>query len=277
MSISASIVTYKTEPSELEKCVRALLDNGIAFIYIVDNSPTDELRSFCAEYPPIKYIFAGSNIGYGAGHNVAIRRVIEKGFTYHLVVNSDVYFERGVIDVVTDYMDKNPDVAECQPRVIYPTGRVQRCRQLPGPMNLIARRFMPKKIRDFMNRRYALPLESHEHEMNVAYLQGAFMLFRVSCFKEVGLFDERFFMYPEDIDITRRMHARYRTMYIPYTSIIHAHRRASYTSSRMLMIHMYNMAKYFNKWGWIFDRQRWHWNKQLLKEISAYESNPTPQ
>lgn len=268
MKVSASIVTYKTNHAELRKCIMALLNNGIAFIYVVDNSPTDQLRSFCAEFPPVHYISAGGNIGYGAGHNIALKYVIENGFDYHLVLNSDVYFEKGVIDTVVDYMEKNPDVAECQPKVYYPGGKLQRCRQLPGPMNLIARRFMPKKVREWMNRRYNLPKEWHEREMNVAYLQGSFLMFRVKCFETVGLFDERFFMYPEDIDITRRMHAHYRTMFIPYTQILHDHRRASYTNKKMLLIHMYNMAKYFNKWGWVIDTERWRWNKQLLRELN---------
>lgn len=103
--------------------------------------------------------------------------------------------------------------------------------------------------------------------MNIPYHQGSFMFFRLDCFKKVGLFDERFFMYPEDIDITRRMHKYYRTMFIPDVTIVHAHRAASYKNKKMLKIHMTNMIKYFNKWGWIYDKERSDWNKQLLKEL----------
>lgn len=93
------------------------------------------------------------------------------------------------------------------------------------------------------------------------------MFFRLSAFDKVGLFDERYFMYPEDIDITRRMHKYYRTMYWPKVSVVHAHRAASYKSKKMLKIHMENMVKYFNKWGWFFDKERSEWNKKLLKEL----------
>lgn len=95
------------------------------------------------------------------------------------------------------------------------------------------------------------------------------MFFRTECFKKMGLFDERFFMYPEDIDITRRMHKHYRTMFWPEVTIVHAHRAASYKSLRMLMIHSYNMIKYFNKWGWIFDRERTEWNRNILENIKS--------
>ena len=93
------------------------------------------------------------------------------------------------------------------------------------------------------------------------------MFFRVKCFEKVGLFDERFFMYPEDIDITRRMHRHFRTMFWPSVTVVHAHRAASYKSKKMLKIHMWNMCKYFTKWGWVFDKERKEWNRQLLNEI----------
>lgn len=86
-------------------------------------------------------------------------------------------------------------------------------------------------------------------------------------FQKVGLFDERFFMYPEDIDITRRMHRWYRTMFVPSVTIVHAHRAASYKNKKMLKIHMVNMIKYFNKWGWIVDKERSAWNRKLLDEL----------
>ena len=82
------------------------------------------------------------------------------------------------------------------------------------------------------------------------------------------MFDERFFMYPEDIDITRRMHSKYRTMYWPNVSVVHAHRAASYKSTRMLKIHIVNMVKYFNKWGWFFDSERRKVNREILKETN---------
>jgi GT2 family glycosyltransferase len=94
------------------------------------------------------------------------------------------------------------------------------------------------------------------------------MFFRLSALEKVGLFDERFFLYPEDIDITRRMHKYFRTMFWPSVSIVHAHRAASYKNSKMLLIHMWNMVKYFNKWGWFFDRERKAWNNEVLRELN---------
>ena len=96
--------------------------------------------------------------------------------------------------------------------------------------------------------------------MNVPYLTGCFMFLRLSALEQVGLFDERYFMYPEDIDLTRRLHTRFLTLYYPYATVIHDHERASYKNLKMLMIHIVNLCRYFNKWGWIFDAERDRFN-----------------
>lgn len=270
MAVSASIVTYKTDRVELETCLKSLIRGAVAHIYVIDNSPTDDLRAFCEGFDVVQYHFEGKNVGYGAGHNVAIRMALCAGYTYHLVANSDIYFDEDVLSRLEAYMDANPDVALCQPRVYLTDGRQQYCRRLPDPWTLFVRRFMPKVLTDIVDSKYEIAPALHEGELNVPYLQGSFMFFRTKHLDEVGLFDERFFMYPEDIDITRRLHAQHRTMYVPFARIVHAHRRASYKSLKMLYIHASNMVTYFNKWGWIADPERIRWNRELLnRSINA--------
>lgn len=265
--ITVSIVTYKTNLEELSKCLQSLTSSLVSQIYIVDNSNERYIADFCQQYPNVVYIDS-ENVGYGAGHNQALREVLNSGGKYHLILNSDVYFEPSVLELLVAYMDAHADVAQVQPNVVYPDGEQQyTCRLLPTPANLIFRRFLPKRMVEKMNIRYQLKFDDHKKEMNVPYHQGSFMLFRLECFKKVGLFDERFFMYPEDIDITRRMHKWYRTMFVPSVTIVHAHRAASYKSKKMLKIHMVNMIKYFNKWGWIVDKERSAWNRKLLEEL----------
>ena len=269
LMVTVSIVTYKTDTEELGKCLDSLASEKISKVYIVDNSRMAYLEMFCKGLYNVRYI-PSENVGYGAAHNIAIRAAIDAGSRYHLVLNSDVYFEPIVIDELVRYMEErgNQDVAQVQPNVVFPDGRQQySCRLLPTPANLIFRRFLPKQLVSKMNYRYMLKFNDHKREMNVPYHQGSFMFFRTSCFAKVGLFDERFFMYPEDIDITRRMHKYYRTMFWPGVTVVHAHRAASYKSKKMLMIHIMNMIKYFNKWGWLFDNERKQWNKQLLDEL----------
>lgn len=266
--ISVSIVTYNTDLEELKKCFNSLKNSIVDKIYVVDNSSQSYIKEFCSKNAKVVYI-ASPNVGYGAAHNKAIRMALESGSKYHLVLNSDVFFEPDTLDKLVDYMNNNEDVAQVQPNIVYPNGEMQyTCRLLPTPANLIFRRFLPKRMVEGMNYRYQLIMFDHKTELNVPYHQGSFMFFRLECFTKVGLFDERFFMYPEDIDITRRMHKYYRTMFWPGVTVVHAHRAASYKSKKMLKIHMWNMIKYFTKWGWIFDKERKEWNKQLLNELN---------
>ena len=82
---------------------------------------------------------------------------------------------------------------------------------------------------------------------------------------KVDGFDERFFMYSEDIGITRRIHRFFRTVYYQEVSVYHLHAAESYHSRRMLRIHIQTMIGYFNKWGWIFDGERRHFNREALE------------
>ena len=266
--ITVSIVTYNTDVEELKKCFGSLTSKMVKNIYIVDNSSQKYIEDFCKEYQNVIYI-ASENVGYGAAHNKAIRLVQnDKDVKYHLVLNSDVYFEPDVLDRIAKYMDNDEEIAQVQPYLTYPNGELQcTARLIPTPADLIFRRFLPDCIGASMDERYTLSFWDHKTPANIAYHQGSFQFFRVKCFEKVGLYDERFFMYPEDIDITRRMHKYYKTMYWPEVKVVHAHRAESYKSKKMLKIHMTNMIKYFNKWGWLFDSERTRWNKQLLKEL----------
>lgn len=265
--ITVSIVTYKTDLVELAKCLQSLFSPLVSKVYVIDNSNQKYIFDFCKEYAFVEYI-GSRNVGYGAGHNQALRRVLNSKSKYHLILNSDVYFDPSILNELLKYMDRNLDVAQVQPNIIYPDGRMQyTCRLLPTPVNLIFRRFLPKKMIAKIDDRYLLKFNDHMQAINIPYHQGSFMFFRTECFSKVGLFDEHFFMYLEDIDITRRMHKYYRTMYWPEVTIVHAHRAASYKSKKMLKIHIQNAIKYFNKWGWIFDCERKLWNRNLLKEL----------
>lgn len=268
MIITASIVTYKTDHDELKKCIDSMRKNGIAPIYISDNSPSDELKVLCDSLENVIYWNNNSNIGYGAAHNVAIRKAKALGADYHLVINSDVYFDKGIIQKITTYMENNKDVGQLIPNTIYPNGELQYVvRLLPTPMDLIFRRFLPESFSKKINNRLLLEFWDHKRPLNVPFHMGCFMFLRMRAIDNVGMFDENIFMYTEDIDLTRRIHKKYKTMFWPEVTIVHAHKRGSYKNRKLLEIHMKSAIKYFNKWGWIFDNERKKWNKEVLSEL----------
>jgi GT2 family glycosyltransferase len=79
-------------------------------------------------------------------------------------------------------------------------------------------------------------------------------------------------MYPDDIDLTRRMHEKYATRYYPDVEVVHAHAAESRKNLKMMMIHSVNMIRYFNKWGWFFDQKRRKINKHVLKTLNYFSS-----
>lgn len=264
--LTVSIVTYHTDPEELGRCLASLVSDIVECIYIIDNSAgrgDTRVRDMVGGYSKVEYV-ASANVGYGSAHNVAMRRAMVLGSRYHLVLNSDVRFDVGILSRLIDVMDERPEVGQLQPRIEYPDGRLQyTVRRLPTPLDVFGRRFLPKSWIRRRDDRYLLKDMDHSCEFNPAYHQGSFMMLRMDAIRDVGLFDERYFMYPEDIDLTRRMHRKYVTLYYPHERIVHDHRAGSYHDLRLLRIHIVNMIRYFNKWGWFCDPERRKWNREI--------------
>lgn len=255
--ITASIVTFHTSHSDLKRLIDCVMSSPVDKLYIIDNSSNDELRDFVRDKPRIRYIHS-MNLGYGSGHNIAIKQAIEMGSTYHAVLNPDIYWEGNVIEELNEYMDKTPDCGLVMPKIIYPTGETQYlCKLLPTPMDLIGRRFIPIETyrikHDFS---YELHWTGYNSIMEVPSLSGCFMFMRCSILKEIGGFDERYFMYAEDLDLCRRIGEVSQTMFYPMVSVIHEYEKGSYKNKKLLKYHMISVVKYFNKWGWFFDNKR---------------------
>lgn len=268
--ITASIVLYKNKLEECHSILDCLQAEPVDRIFLVDHSGDDRLSELESCSPRIEYI-PHENLGYGAGHNVAIRKAMELDSTYHLVVNADILFKPGTIPVLAEYMDGHPDVGHMMPKVFYPNGDLQYlCKLLPSPWNMIARGFLPESLYRKSQERFTLAFTNYERKMNVPYLSGCFMFLRMSVLREVGMFDQRFFMYPEDNDLTRRIHAKYKTLFFPEVSIVHNHAAESHRNWKMKKIHMVNQIRYFNKWGWFFDAERRRVNYETLKETGYF-------
>lgn len=279
--LTVSIVLYKTDTQQLNTVLDcAVASDCVDRIYLIDNSPTDELKSYAGYSSNIDYIFNNANLGYGSAHNIAIRKSIEQGSDYHLVLNSDIRFEKDVLKKCLEYLDKNPDVGYLLPKVTYPNGEIQYlCKLLPTPVDLIFRRFIPsggpfKKLKQKVNDRYALKAFGYDKIMNPPCLSGCFMLLRTSTLVQNNiLFDDNFFMYCEDFDLIRRIHRVAKTVFYPEVSIIHDHAQESYKNKKMLRQHIKSAVLYFNKYGWVFDRERKEVNEKIMEELKLVKTN----
>ena len=263
--LNISIVLYHPNwEEEVLPLVEELLRvKNLRKIYLLDNSEDRELHPKSEiKHPKLRYMHMGANLGYGKAHNIALRESAYYKTAFHLVLNSDIQVKAEDIDAMHDWMLVNQQVGILMPKVLNPDGTQQYvAKRLPTPLDVIGRRFLPTCLMAGRNKRYELRDLDLTRPINAPYLSGCFMFLRTKAAVEAGLFDERYFMYPEDIDLTRTIHRNYLTLYYPEWTVIHAHARDSYKNKHMLRIHIQNMCRYFNKWGWFFDKERRLFNK----------------
>ncbi len=263
--LNISIVLYHPNwEQEVLPLVEELLRvQNLRKIYLLDNSEDREIHPKSEiKHPKLRYMHMPENLGYGKAHNIALRESAYYKTELHLVMNSDIVVKAEDIDAMHNWMLANPEVGQLMPKVVHPDGKQQfLAKRLPTPLDVFGRRFLPQWMTRKRNQRYELRDKNLERPVNAPYLSGCFMLLRTEAAVNAGLFDERFFMYPEDIDLTRRIHRNFLTLYYPQWTIVHAHRKASYKNRHMLWIHIQNMCRYFNKWGWLFDKERKLFNR----------------
>lgn len=268
VDLSISLVTYKSNKAVLTETIQSVLNSeGLSFkLYIVDNSPTDEIKDWFDD-KRIEYIFNNKNIGFGAAHNVVMKDNNKLG-RYHLVLNPDIRFDSHVLKSLLKYMDSHIDVGNIIPKVYYPNGTLcPVCRLLPTPANLFFRMFIPfKSWRQKAANIYLMNFCDFNKTINAPYLSGCFMFIRSKALEDIGVFDDKMFMYAEDVDLSRRIHAKYLTLYYPDLSITHIGSEESHKKLRLLKIHIKSCVYYMNKWGWIFDNERRAINRRAIEE-----------
>ena len=267
VQITASLVTYHNDERVVTETIESLLNTKLNIIlYLVANAPLPALQHYTKDDRVI-LIEAHFNPGFGAGHNLAIRQAVDS--KYHLVLNPDISFEKGVLEELYNYMESNPTVSNVMPKVFYPDGTLQRLgKLLPTPLNVWSRRFLPfAKWSKHLNDQYELKGYEYDRIMSIPNLSGCFMFIRRTALQQTGGFDERFFLYLEDIDLNRRLAQYGKTVLYPQVSIIHHHQKGSYHDKNLLKHHILSAIKYFNKWGWFFDAERKKINNETLAAI----------
>ena len=269
MTASCSIVCYRNTPRQIVRLLESVRCADMSMqIFVVDNSKTAGLAGIARRFGA-HYLHLPRNPGYGGGHNVAIREAVQAGSQYHAVMNPDIHFGAEVLPALVDYMECNRDIGLLAPRVQYPDGRPQYlCKLLPNPIDMLMRRLLPA-LHQHSGRQayYELRDSGYDRVMNVPVLSGCFMLVRTSVLPLTGLFDERFFMYFEDVDLSRRIGAVARTVYYPHVRIVHEYAKGSYRSPTLLRHHLHSAICYFNKWGWFADADRTSINGMALEAL----------
>ena len=256
--VIGSIVAYKTNPAELEQAIRSFVNTTLRVkMLVVDNSPTETLGPMCRQLERT-ILYTGKDCGFMAPDITLPSE--RRPQPNHLVLNPRFRSEPKALEELVAFLDLNEFVGLVMSRVFYPDGSPQKlCKRLPVPFDMLSRRTFPGVLKRLCHSRMGLFELSNINTnivLSVPYLSGCFMLLRKRSLLECGLFDERFFMYFEDVDLTRRIHERYQTVYYPHVKITHRHERGSYKSFRLLYYGIRSAIQYFNKWGWVWDQQR---------------------
>ena len=240
-------------------------DAKIAAWVVVDNGSSDEIRDAVQSMGGI-YVRPGKNLGFGGGHNLALKQLADVDAPYHLILNPDIVFDEDVLGRLADVMDSHPDVGLVMPKILYPDGSHQYlCKLLPAPIDLVLRRFLPGPWKGLARRRtafYELRFLDTNTPAYVPSLSGCFMFARRSVLEEVGGFDERFFLYMEDVDLCRTSGVS-RLLYWPrYRRARPSDGLISEPQASALTYALRNPV--FQQMGWIRDNTRKQINRETL-------------
>ncbi|OMQ23054.1 glycosyl transferase [Serratia oryzae] len=262
--IVASIVLFNHSYAQLEDTLSSLLSEPcVEKIVLVDNGGAEWAATL--NNPRISYLSLGQNKGFGCGHNFAMKHYLDK-CSYFLICNPDISFAKGELERLYHFA-RDGKHKFVSPRIHYSDGRFQySCRLLPTPANLFLRRFAPRwgaKL-DVI---YELHHADYTQSFSIPSVSGCFMLMDSQLLKQLNGFDERYFMYSEDIDLCRRALPLTEILFYPDATITHAFSKGSYKSLNLLIYHIKSVISYFNKWGWFFDRERVLANQKCLKTI----------
>ena len=251
-------VCYKT-PNLIRLLLRGMEEAKFSFPFeyiLVDNGRDGTLDMVRERFPWVKTVDPGSNLGFGKANNLAIGMAQGE---YVMLINPDLTVFPGEIEKLVAFMDANPGVGLSGPCVESPNGARQcTCTRFPGLL-------IPAYKRTFLGRTpwgkralsaYDMDDVPHHEPHDADALYGAAILARKRTLDEIGIFDERFFMYYEDLDLCRRSWEKgWRVSYVPQARVVHYHQRESMIrypwqllTNRLTRIHIASAVKYFLKY-----------------------------
>jgi hypothetical protein len=268
-NIVGSIVLYNPNIKKLKKVLYSFYssNNLNTKLCLIDNSPTrtSELDKLLEEYKDIDYIFNGKNLGYGSGHNIAIKKYADCA-RYYLIINPDVFFDEKLLTIIYKRLEKRPDIALASTKILYNNGNQQFThKKLPNPTDIILRLLSNKllilgsilsKIFKKQMKEYELQHLYKNESFFCPSVSGCFMFFRSEALMNIKGFDEDFFLYFEDVDLSRRCATKYKNIIFCDLKIFHSWDRGGHKKLKLFLYQAKSAIKYFNKWGWCFDKKR---------------------
>lgn len=220
-----------------------IVDNGVS---ISDNKSVGDFRKFVDEIEDVEYIDAGRNLGFGKGHNIVLNKMDSE---YHAIVNPDILFCEDAFKEIVDWMDDNPDVGMVIPDIRDEKGERQLVYRKELTVLDMFIRFFCKRLFKKRVSEHTLQDMDYSRPFQVPFGQGSFLVIKSDLFKELGGFDDNFFMYVEDADLCKRVNQVSKLMYFPGARVIHKWEKGSHGNKTLFRYHVLSMKYYFKKWG----------------------------
>jgi len=230
MEISIIIVSWNTK-EYLERCLASIYssENNVEFeIIVVDNNSTDDSAAMVkTEFPDVKVVVNSENYGFAKANNIGFN---ESSGDYLLFLNSDCEVKEKSISKMLDNLREHEEVGMIGPALQYPDGRFQfSTGRFPSFFTEVYDNLLLSKIpllsvifRDKYDKK------KYNEAREIDWLSGACLLVRREAFAEAGKFDDRFFMYMEDIDLAKKLkNSGWKIIYFPKTLIVHHQGKSS--------------------------------------------------
>lgn len=247
-------VSFKTSAAEVAalRSLLKLLTPNIAYAVAVNSNqssqPIDEL-----ENDALLFLRYQDNLGYGRAINSLVSR-LDCNVKYICPINTDIRWEVDTFGVIIDWLDTTPNISMVVPQIKNKTGEIQKlCKENPTLLAMLSRRmissrFKPNWLKQY-DAWYVMSNKNYNSIINSTYLSGCCMIIKKNLFMRVGGFDERFFLYLEDADITRSLAEYGRCVHFPYVSVTHIWGRGNYANLSLLLVNIKSLIYYFSKWG----------------------------
>lgn len=273
ISLTVSIVCYDSTEQELHTVLNTLLISlaelpaaGFQIsckIFFVDNSESHnlELEQFdqfkdllSSSNTELRVLKGHGNIGYGKGHNLVIKPSSDK---YHLILNPDVELESQSLVAGISFLESNPEVAMVSPFATSADGtRQYLCKRFPAISTLAVRGLFPNWLKKYFHRSQSY-YEMHDLSDNnpsdeVTLVSGCFMLCRTEVLNSVQGFDENYFMYFEDFDLSLRISQSAKIAFLPAMKIKHFGGNTSAKGIKHIGYFVKSGFRFFNTHGWRF-------------------------
>ncbi len=252
MELSIVIVNYKTK-GLLKQCLRGIADCRLTFdheVIVVDNNSGDgSVEMVGRQFPTVTLINSPVNVGFAAGMNLGFRRAAGR---FIMTLNTDVAVFSGAIEALKNHLERHPRTGLAVPKLINPDGSTQLSTflfptfwvalwrrtpigRLPGPRRSL--------------RRFLMADWSHNDVRPVGWALGGALFLRRAALDQVGLFDERFFLFLEDVDLCRRFWEHgWSVEFVPAAEMVHYHQRPSAEVGGRGGIFSYPARRHIRSW-----------------------------